>query len=516
MADTNQNQAAANWQRVSPVGLIYFVIQVLKGFVGNVIYLIPMVYLLSDLYAKKPETAQLMLLGAAIIISLFAGLNYYFFQYRLTKARVEIRSGVFSKKRIDLPFSRIQNIEVSEPLYYRPIGFCYLQFDTAGSSTQEAKIVAINLDKAKALKSQILAHNQAQADTAEAADVEMGTPNTPIQSDEKPINYRNIDDLVLHGLTSNRAWILLAGLSPFIDEFTEKLSSWLLRYGINVEQYFAFEGMTWWQIGLTLITVTVTTIIIMSLISVIGSIIVYYNFELAKQGDRYIRRCGLFTVTEVSMRLSRLQVIVRQQDWLDTLFRRSNLKYEQSNANAKGKHGAALTNKILVPSVTHSEVEFLINDAYPDNQLLTIKLNKISPRYLLRNIGALLVPPFIVISAFLGYHNNYEAMAYAFGLFALLSGLMVMRYLRWGYAMDDNFVYIRKGCLGVDHYCFPRHKVQQISVSQNPIIAKHQLCSLHFVLASGSYTIPYMDEQQAYQMLNSTLYEVEYYKKSWM
>ncbi|GLS84096.1 PH domain-containing protein [Paraferrimonas haliotis] len=513
------DMANKGWQRISLVGVIYYVVRILQVLLSNILYLIPALYISSDKISQRPELLQTIVMVTFALIGLFALLNYYFFQYRLTTQQLEIRSGVFSKKRIDLPFERIQNIEVCEPLYYRPLNYCYLQFDTAGSSAQEAKIVAISLTKATALKAKILAYNEAQrTDESDQETPESGQSeelSAPLEK-ETTMNLRNIDDLVLHGLSSNRAWIILAGLAPFIDNVGEAVAQFMLRNGINVEQYFAFEGMTWWQIGLTLITVTFTTIFIMSLISVIGSVIVYYNFELSKQGDRYIRRCGLFTVTEVSMRLSRLQVIVRQQDWLDVLFRRSNLRFEQSNANTRVKPGASLTNKILVPSVTIEEAQNLVADAYPTNRLFDIPFQRISPRYLLRNMGLFALPPYLLLIGLFIYHQDTTATLYATAAIVVLVMLMVLRYLRWGYATDDNFIYIRKGCLGVDHYCFARHKMQQLSVRQTPLTKRHQLCSLKLVLASGSYTIPYISEQEAYKLANDSLYRLEKWKASWM
>lgn len=517
------------WQRISPIALIYFVLMFFKGLFGNIIYIAPAILILSNKITENPTLWLPLIYGFIALILLSSLLSFYFFQYRLTKQHIEIRSGVFSKKYIDLPFSRIQNVELSEPLYYRPFGYCCLQLDTAGSSKQEAKVVALKKQFAQQLKAEILASHMGNSqhtpsvqstttDTA-AHHVDNSTSQdrpSPISSDEVVIDRRNLDDLVIHGLTNNRVWIFLGGMAPFMEKIGSNISDFLLTFGINVEHYFAFDGMSAWQIASTFLTIFLMVMLVISIFSVLGSIISFHDFTLSKLGDRYIRRSGLFTRTEVSMRLSRLQMVVKQQDWLDLILRRINLRFEQSNANIQNVQPGQVSNKIIVPSVTNKECELLINDAYPNNQLFSIAFNRISKRYLLRNIGVFLLPIWGIFVGFFLYHDNHIAIAYSAGIALFVATLMIMRYVRWGYAMDDNFIYVRKGCLGVDYYCFPIFKVQQITLKQSWFLKRRQLCSLQFVLAAGAINIPYMKESVGYHYLNTALYDVEQGKRSWM
>ena len=101
-------------------------------------------------------------------------------------------------------------------------------------------------------------------------------------------------------------------------------------------------------------------------------------------------------------------------------------------------------------------------------------------------------------------------------LFVGLSALVVLRWKRWGIATDNNFVYIRKGLIGVDYYCFPTYKLQQTQFSQNLLMKKRKLATVKFVLASGSIKVPMFHEQLAYKLINEGLAQVESCDKSWM
>ena len=515
---SEQQNTSNNWQRISPIALIYFVLMFIKNIFGNFIYVAPALLIGYNKIAEDPSFWLPFIYGLSALLGLASLLSYYFFQYRLTNQQIEIRSGVFAKKYVNLPFSRIQNVELTEPLYYRPFGYTCMQLDTAGSVKQEAKVVALKKSFAEQLKHEILAAHLVQSDKAESLTDESVTNEAPVpnEDDETVLDRRNLDDLVIHGLTNNRVWIFLGGMAPFMDRISSTIGEWLMMFGINVNQYFEFEGRSGWQIASTVLSTFLIVMLIISIFSVLGSIIAFHDFKLSKIGDRYIRRSGLFTKTEVTMRLSRLQMIVRQQDWLDILLGRINLKFEQSNANFNNPHAGQLTNKIIVPSVTNKECQQLMLDAYPDNQLKNTKFKRVHPRLLIRNIFLFLLPITSVVAWVLIEHDKIEGLYYLGSGTAFIGFLMVMRYLRWGYAKDDNFIYVRQGVLGVDYLTFPIYKVQQTSFKQSWFLKRKQLCSIEFVLAAGAVNVPYLPQEDGLELINSSLYEVEESKRNWM
>ncbi|MGB1198606.1 MAG: PH domain-containing protein [Thalassotalea sp.] len=520
-------QQTDKWQRISPIAMLYFVVKLFWGIAGNIVYLAPAVLLG---YKKVLENPHIWLPIAALVILLIllsTFLSFYFFQYRLSNGHIEIRSGVISKKHINLPFTRIQNVKLEQPLYYRPFHYTCMQLDTAGSHKQEAKVVALKLDFAEALKREILAaHQKNSALDADSSTVNneqltnnisnSQTSTTPIDENETLLNTRSLTDLVIHGLTNNRIWIFLGGLAPFFDNIGRSVVDFFQSIGIDIEQLFVIADKSWWQIGLYALTLTFIAMLFISLFSVAGAILSYYNFTLSKLGDRYIRRSGLFTKHEVTMRLSRLQMIVRQQDWLDVLLKRMNVKFEQISANGQQYGQGAASNKIIVPSVKAHEFQLLINDVYPENQLNKVNYQSISPRFLLRHIGYFLTPIFITVLALLTYHNQYPLIGGAVAIYSVISLLVYCRWKRWGYAVDEHFIYIRKGMLGVDYYCFPIYKVQQTQFVQSWFLKRHQLCAVNFILAAGSQKVPFIVEQEGLGLINNALYQVESSKRSWM
>jgi len=515
-----------DWQVLSPVAILYFTASVFKHLFGNLIYLIPALAVSYKSLLEHPFIWLPGILTFIALLTLFAFVSFKVYRYRLTDDNIEIRSGIFSKKHLNLPFSRVQNVKIEQPIYYRFTGHACLRLDTAGSAKNEAKLVAIKLDFAEQLKTRI--QSQTQNDTidshpenipADAVNVQTGIADNQSHQ-EKVINKRKLSDLVIHGITSNRIWIFLGGLAPFYDNIFDSIGEWLTSIGIDLSELFSLQTHSLLEVGLYALSLTMLVMFVLVGFSVIGAIISFYGYTLSKLDDKYIRRSGLFTKHEVSMRLSRLQMIVQKQDWLDVILKRINLKFEQSNSFSNNLNSSAASSKIIVPSIKPDECQALIDDAYPNNALNHLVCNDgfepISKRFILRNIVLVLIPLWLIISISTLINDKIMMSVLVSILFLGLCGLVVLRWKRWGIARDKNFVYLRKGLIGVDYYCFPTYKLQQIQFKQNLLMKRRQLATVKFVLASGTLKVPMIKERLAFELVDEGLYQVESSQKSWM
>lgn len=522
-ADTTRIQN--DWQKLSPIAILYFAAGVFKHLFGNLIYLIPALAVSYKSVLEHPLIWIPAILIAFVLLSIFAFVSFKVYRYRLTTDNIEIRSGIFSKKHLNLPFSRVQNVKIEQPIYYRLSGHACLQLDTAGSSKNEAKLVAIKLEYAQQLKARIQSQVQNdnidnhQSISADITDMLNGSSDNQTQH-EVVLNQRNVSDLVIHGITSNRIWIFLGGLAPFYDNIFDSIGEWLTTLGIDLTDLFSLQTHSLLEVGLYALSLTMLIMLVLVSFSVIGAIISFYGYTLSKLDDKYIRRSGLFTKHEVSMGLSRLQMIVQKQDWLDVVLKRINLKFEQTNAFTQNLNSSAASSKIIVPSIKPDECQALIDDAYPGNALNSLvgkdEFEAISKHFIFRNIVFVLMPLWLILASITLLNNKLMMSALVSILFVGLCGLVVLRWKRWGIARDQNFVYLRKGLIGVDYYCFPTYKLQQTQFHQNLLMKKRQLATVKFVLASGSLKVPMLNEKLAYELIDEGLNKVESSQKSWM
>ena len=518
-ADNEKTAYATNqWHRLSPIAIVYFGVSFIQGIIGQFIYVAPALLLSYNSIKDNPWIGFPVVIGLIALLITSALLSFYFFQFRLSKNSIEIRSGVLSKKHANLPFSRIQNVKIEQPIYYRVMGFACLTLDTAGSSKQEAKVVALELGFAEKLKQEIMGqHIEATHQSLDSSDNK--SIETACSGEEEIINTRSIKDLVIHGITSNRIWIFLGALAPFYENLSQYIGDFLQEFGLDPGKLFDPSTHSMWQLGLYTLSMTMMVMLLLSLFSIFGSIMTFYGFTLSKVEDRYIRRSGLLTKHEVSMRISRLQQIAHKRDWLDMLLGRVNLRFEQSNTQMSGMENGGISNitdKIIVPSVTPDEALSLTLDVYPKSALQNINFTAISKRFFIRYIGALCAPIYLVALTLLVIVQKYSLILPITGVFIFACVVIFMRWKRWGYAIDEQYLYVRKGIFGVDHFVFPIFKVQQTVLKQSKFMKRRKLCSISFILASGAVNVPFIKEADGIQLINRTLYEVETSGKSWM
>lgn len=500
------------WRRLDPISILYFVGSTIKAVIGNMLYILPAFAISFSQFSQAP---MLWLSGLSVFVLLMiisALFNYYFYQYRLQNDSVEIRSGVIAKKNVNLPFSKIQNVKLEQPFYYRMTQFVCMELDTAGSSQQEAKIVALKIELANQLKQQILKNHKV---TCDSTSTESNEETVDI---EAPIilNKRSLRDLIIHGITNNRVWIILGVAAPMFNQISDHINSVLTAWGIDFEQLVNSETIIWWQFALFAVTVFILISIVLALLSVLGAIFVFYDFTLTKSGDRYIRKSGLLTRQEVSMKLSRLQIVVRKQDWLDIILGRINLYLEQNQTGNHNPNAITSSNKILVPSVTPAECKFLVNDALPNSRSFEHLYQKISKRFIFRLICYWIIPLFVVAGVATLSQGHWDLFVLAGILSVVSSFLVVLRWHRWGFFADEEFIYVRKGLFGVDFYCFPIAKIQQTQFLQSVLMARHKLANCQFVLASGSVSVPFLPESTLRELLDRCLYQIESEKRPWM
>jgi putative membrane protein len=518
---TQHSSLKANqWQRTSPIALLYFSVKFIYLLATNLLYIAPGILLGYQHIAANPHIWFPILASVLLLIALATFLSFYYFKYRLADDHIEIRSGVFSKTHLNLPFERIQNVKLEQPIYYRPFGYTCLQLDTAGSAKQEAKVVALKIELAEHLKKIILV-TQNKSRSNETTEIlnnqecNKSSVNTQgLNANETLLNQRNLTDLIIHGLTNNRIWILLGGMAPFIEEISAKVISFFATLGIDIEKLFIIADKPWWQIGLYALSLTFIAMLAISLLSIAGSIISFYHYTLTKNGDRYIRRSGLLTKHEVTMRLSRLQMIIRQQDWLDMLLKRINLTFAQTQTN--DFQASAQQNKIMVPSIKPHECQQLTDDVYPDNQLMNITFQPISKRFLIRHIIYFLLPATLILISLSVLLDKIVNVYFILPVFFILCFMIFCRWLRWGFAADDQYIYIRKGLFGINYYCFAKYKIQQTQFKQSWFLRRHKLANISLVLAAGGQNIPFMPETQAQLIIDESLFQVESTQRSWM
>jgi len=498
------------WQRLSLFAVLYYFFQNVLNIGRSAFYLIPVLALNLDKVKANLAIILPAVLTVLLLVLCWSVAYYLKFTFKLTNQKLIIKSGVLKRNTLDLPFERIQSVKIVQPFFFRFTGHAAATLDSAGSAQDEAVLAALVLDDAVTLKEHVMnvVKRTAQPVAEGAADV--------TETGAVVLNRRSLKDLVIHGISNNRVWLILGGLSPFFDDFFEAAESWFTAQGLTLSQLVGDQTIAWWQFGLYTITLVAIAGFLVALLSVLGAILAFHNYVLSKQGDRYVRKSGLLSVQEVSMQHSRLQVVKLKQDWLDVILKRINFYYVQNQTGTVSGESFAMTNQVLVPSVTYHEAHTLLSEAMPNSQADTIRFHKISGFYLVNRWLVRLLPLFILSTVICLQADTNSPLLINFAAFTAFVGLIYLRWLRWGVAWDDKFIYIQNGLIGKTVRCFERFKIQQVGLNQSLFMRRNKVTNLQMVLASGGIRVPFMPEAMAKQLAQDTLDIAQSTQKCWM
>jgi putative membrane protein len=540
------------WQRLSIIAILYFSARNIKNSAQGLIYIIPALAIGSNVLSKLNSPEAYIAIGTLVSLAVGSGLiSFFMYTFRVHNQHVEIQTGVFQRRYTNLPFWRIQNVKIEHPFYYRPFGYALVVLDTAGSGKEEANIVAVPVSYANALRKQVLAEkkkeeyssaqsssnlNESPNESSVQGSVQGSSDhlssdngaarfgvlagdmleNDSVESDEEVLNTRSIGDIVIHGITNNRVWIILGAAAPFYDDAIGLVSDWLADKGLQLNQIVGEQTVAWWQFGLYAFVILMMIMAAMALLSVGGALFTFYGYTLSRSDDRYIRRSGLLNKQEVSMRASRIQMITAKQDWLDKILKRVNLYFEQNSTAGQQVQELMSPNKLIVPSVTEQEAVELSQEVMPDCQLHRDDYLGVSKRFILHWLIVAWSVPILALFVVGIVSSQLDIFLGSIGLLVAGGLLLTLRWWRWGIAADGKYVYVRRGRIGVDYLCFEPYKIQQVIVKQSVFMRRHKLASIKFVLASGSVTVPFLPEHYVKALADSVLYEVESTRKSWM
>jgi len=219
--------------------------------------------------------------GAAVVLAAFAYEVAYYrrFDYELTEDTLDISSGVISRREREIPYRRIQNVDVSRSVIQRAIGVAAVDLETAGGSSTEGSIRFVTPNEATRLQREVQRRKSAgsggetRSEGADRAESEAGTGARPgagaggdrIGPDEEELFAISPGELALVGALSfdGRLIGLLAFLSsgsvPVLSSFIPDASavaltataivgvgglflvSWVLGAGVAFTNYYGFR-----------------------------------------------------------------------------------------------------------------------------------------------------------------------------------------------------------------------------------------------------------------------------------
>lgn len=407
-------------------------------------------------------------------------LQYWRFSYRITPKQIVIQRGVLNRKHRSIPIERVQNIQIERNLVARLFGIAKVKVETAGSSSTEGSLEYVALDEAHKIR-QVVRSFQHRSDEGEVESEDREEPDTE----------------TLFAMPLRR--VLLSGAFRFSLLYLAVIFSVLELFDPEalVERFvFAQDRMEW--IAKAVLSHPALAILATVLVAVflgwISGIVVhlarYYGFQLWLEGDKLRKRHGLFTVTEGTIPLKKVQTLILRTNPFMRVFGWYELKVQTIGINVDEQGHRVIApfgqaDRIL--ELANRVRDFEIPDTFGRVSRLTIR------RRFFRYTAVLTVflSPWIYFWPAEWVHLGDVALPWwGFGLVPFILGWALLQYHNHEYATQDDGFYIRRGVLSHYLWIIPIEKFHVFTAAASIFQRRLGLKTL-YVDTAGAATFAY-------------------------
>lgn len=445
-------------------------------------------------------------IGISLVSVIGSLISYFRYYYYVTDSDLVIEKGLIERKKITVPFDRIQTINTEQKIIHQLFGVVKLEIDTAGSKKKEIAIDALDKGVAEQIKFFLL-QKKKSLQRKETDEKRSPSEQTPDFGHLRPLIRLSVADLIKIGVSQNhiQTALLIIGFGiGFLDDIQEL---------INFDLYSWVQG----QIGqasasyvIFLLMVLPFLLLITFVITLIRTVIRFYQQKVWIAGDGIQLESGLFTRHQSFIHRQKIQRIQWSQNPIKRIFRLFELRIYQASSQ---QENAKKTNQI--PGCYREALEALRDTTFPREWFETMDYVQVSSHYRGRLWLYFGILPGILLGL-LGYQQDGLP-----GLWFLIwiplvwwwAGIVVRR---WRIGLNDFALYLKHGFWEVKEDFIPLYKIQAVRLKQSPYQQSHQLASLAISTASGSLEVPYLPLDLAQRLMNYLLYRVESSHLAWM
>ena len=458
-----------------------------------------------------PDPRVLFYGGLGLVVVLLITLGYsvlyylkFLFYIDEEKSSFILQKGVLNSDTVNIPFSKIQQVNFRRNILQRAIGVYSVVIDTAGSQENEVEIKALSKEKADMLAELLM-------DLSSKEREEEPVPTTDELSAEpppaSPVHWEyKLDLLTLLklGLTSN----YLRGLSI------------LLAFYFTVRSQFNYSEEFPADIPYSMITEMASTAVIILLLLFIGMIITvaetlikYYGLHLVRSNSGLQVEMGLRNNTRVNIKSRRVQLL---QENTNPLQERLNLyKLKISLASSRDSLGR---DQIKAPGLSR-EIVWKVKDYFYGND--TGEDHVIFPHRILlfRRIMRRIFPFIVGWVVLVLFSTELPLKWISEALILVVVLISVFQYFHFKtiqLSVSENFLIKSSGIWNRQKQYIEMYKLQSVSMSQPVWYKRRGLVDITFHSAGGDIPYPLVHIEEIVPLFNYLMYRIESTSKPWM
>ena len=427
------------WLGSIQAGAAMFFVVLVSGFSG-------FVGALADGETIGDDLPLLMLVIGAIVlglvliiglVALFQWLSYKHLYYIIGPEEFNLYSGIFNKKRVHVPYQRIQSVDQRASLLQRLFGVCTVSIDTAGGSNNKAvQVPYVQKSQAEQLRTELFARKQyatavqegmapqeaavavaaasgvvlpqagaagqaAAAGAGAAGQAPHNVLDAPAEIwtdvrgvfggsavDTGKVSYEyglSNKELLFTGLSNNTAFVLvilgiLGGAAQFASQMAPVLTGMVDPI---VGQFMLLSGQLF---GGNLVAAGVALVLVVAavmwLLSIVGSAISFGGFRACRRDNRIEVERGLLQHQFQGVSVDRVQSVIVKQSFIRRLLGYCELSLGKIDAAAEGsdEQQKSLSQGLVVhPFVKMSRVPEILAGLVPEFAGVPVESTPVAP-----------------------------------------------------------------------------------------------------------------------------------------
>lgn len=371
--------------------------------------------------------------AALVAAGLAVALAYQFvyvrrFTYELTRDTFDMASGVLSRRTREIPYTRVQNVDVRRGFVQRLLGLAEVRIETAGGGETEASLRFVSADEADRLRSEIGRRKRG------------ATADEPEQTGDLLFAISPTELLLLGAVKVDLR--LLSAVTVFLPVIIPSLSREFPLVSLAAVAPILFAGL----VGLAVV------------VSSAHAVTTYYGFRLTRTADELLYERGLLQTYSGTIPLDKVQSISLSENVLARFLGYASVAVETAGY-APGEEGGSQS---AVPIADRERAVELAREveSFPD-----IAFERPPKRARTRYVFRYAIALVLVTVAVWGVVRFLQMTFPWYAPLALLPAVPAAAHLKWrnlGYALLDDHVVTRAGFWTRTTRVVPYYRVQTV------------------------------------------------------
>ena len=436
------------------------------------------------------QNAILASIASLALAGAYALLYYWRFKYSVEERVLIVEKGIFHRERLQVPFERIQTIQLFQGPIQQLFGLTGLRVDTAGSSGSEIKLVAISRASGEALQDILsnrntgsIGHGEEQS-AIENEDDLAASPQTAGQERSQLVSL-SVSQLFKVGLSQNHlrnAFASFALLSYVIGNQPDALTSWL-------------DGMPAFMatiIGAAMILLILPGMLLFLMagvaVSVATAFLRYFNLRSSIGPDGLHAEMGLLRRNTFQMPFARIHLTIWRSNWIRRKLGFETLEIRQAQAESGGAGGVRVSLPALEPSHRAVLENALYSDMTENPVMEVLPVRRL--RWLLMAFSALPAGLF-----WLSFRPLTAAVATGAWL-AFVSWTTAKRYASFRMTVHADTIVLEKGWFWRQRTLLRLAQIQGVEWERHVFLERRSIGHIVFHTAAGARRFSYVQKSQ--------------------